>query len=155
MKKVAFFTMFVFLCIHCEKSTEPTLSPLDFSQMKISYSRTGGWTNTSILLIDSTGSFEALHIGHASDSVLNSASGTLSEDQKREFEMLFSRFSQFDSYYEPSPWYTDGNIHRIILRYEAKNDTVAVYEPENAVIPSDLNELINKLYNLWKSLIQN
>jgi len=153
MKKVAICAMIMFLSFHCEKNTEPILSPLDFSKLKISYSRTGGWINTSTLVIDSTGFIAALHIGHASDSVLNSTTGTLSENQKREFEMLFSRFSEFDSYYEPSPWYTDGNLHRIVLHYEATYDTVTVYEPENAEIPSDLNSLINKLYSLWESLI--
>ena len=155
MKKVALFTIFVFFFIRCEKNTEPTLSPLDFSKINISYSRAGGWTNTSILLIDSTGFIEALHIGHASDSLLSRNSSTISEDQKREFEILFSSFFQFDSYYEPSPWYTDGEIHRIIFCYEAQNDTVDVYEPENAKIPGDLNEIINKLYRHWKLLIQN
>jgi hypothetical protein len=155
MKKIAFFVVLIFLCIHCEKNIEPTVSPLDFSKMEISYSRIGGWINTSLLLIDSTGFMEAFHIGHASDSLLNSISGSLSEDQKKELERLFSRFSQFNSYYEPSPWYTDGEIHKIILTYNAINDTVTVYEPENADIPKELNELINKLFNLWESLMQN
>ena len=155
MKKLAIFTWIVLIASNCEKNTDPILSPLDFSKMKISYSRAGGWVNTSTLLIDNTGFIEAFYIGHASDSVLNSTTGTLSENEKRELEMLFAGFSQFDSYYEPSHWYTDGETHRIVLSYESKNDTVTVYEPENSEIPSDLNSLINKLYSLWKSLIPN
>ena len=145
--------LLVFFLFQCENTSEPENDPLDFSKMEISYLKYGGWIQTSVLNIDSMGYAEAFLIAHASDSVMEYTDTYLSEDQKVKFEKLFASFSEFKSYYQPPKYYTDGDDYRIVLIYKTIPDTVRVYEPENSILPRDLEILLNELHKTWENLI--
>ena len=151
-KLLMFLLIFI---LQCDHTNEPSNDTLIFSNMEVTYQRYGGWIDGSALHIDRTGSVEALLIGHASGCVVDSAFGNISEDLKTKFERIFAPFSEFDSYYRPADYYTDGEIHIIVLTYRSEPDTVFVYEPENSIIPIELNIMIAELYDLWENLIFN
>jgi hypothetical protein len=147
---VVIYILSLFL-FDCNNSTGPN-SDLEFSKMEIQYKKSGGWINTSKLYIYGNGLVNAYHIAHASLDTIDSTSALLSQNDQRKIVYLFVAFANYDSNYEPNPWYTDGNYHVTIFVYEGKADTVTVYEPNNANIPEGLNKIIQEMESLWQSM---
>lgn len=148
---------FVVLCsvvIGLSGCNSPTSPDLEFSKMEIHYTKIGGWINTSKLDIYGSGLVEAYHIGHASTEVLDSASTFLSQEAQRKIASLFESFSSYDSYYEPVDYGTDQNLHTTVFIYDREPDTVAVYQPERANIPSGLGKMIEEMESMWESIFE-
>lgn len=143
---------FSFFLNSCENSTEPE-TDIFFSEMEIHYTKAGGWINTSKLDIIGDGTANALEIAHGSRDTINSSSKFLNRSKKEILVKLFSSFSEYESYYAPNNYYTDGNHHRIIFIFEGIADTVSVYEPQNAKIPFSLSEIILVLEDIWMNTL--
>lgn len=137
------------LCLACSGPTGPD-GGIDYARMDIHYTRTGGWSHTDRLDIVSTGRIHACRIAHASldTSIRVSDQMTLS-DRKRLAE-LFSGFDGYDREYGPDPWYTDGDRHTVVLVYGGKADTVAVYEPARARLPTRLGKILAEMESIWQ-----
>ena len=129
------------LVVACSNSTDSN-DTVNFEDMNIEYNKTGGWINPYSLLIDSSGYIQAYARSHSSLNLLDSNSTSLTKKEKQTLNELFSSFENFEDYYEPEHYYTDGNMHRIILRIDSSSDTCLVYDPYNCVLPHDLMQII-------------
>jgi hypothetical protein len=151
-KDTIFICLFSLLLFACDSSTGPPLNP-ELAKMEIHYSKGGGWIDTSELHIRDR-LVEAHHIRHASSDTIASNSMVLDRSDQRKIATLFLSFSDYESDYEPEPWYIDGNWYTIILVYEGVADTVSVYGPEDANIPKGLNSIIQEMESLWQAMFE-
>ena len=142
------------LSLGCEHSTEPKWN-LDFQKMEIHYSKVGGWIHPTKLDIYSNGLVNAYLFNQSSLTTTDSASTFLNRKEQEEIVGLFKSFWSYNHYYEPKPedWATDQNSHTIILIYQEIPDTVSVYMPDKADIPSSLTKIILEMEALWSSVL--
>ena len=135
---------FVILFIVCSCSTSTDSNDtLDFEDINIEYYKVGGWINSFSLTIDSSGLVQAYVRSHSNLELMDSNGISLSKKEMQTLSELFSSFENFDNYYEPEHYYTDGNIHRIILHENLSSDTCSVYDPQNCILPDDLKQIID------------
>jgi len=133
------------LIISCSTSTD-TDEALDFNNMNIEFYKTGGWTNTYTLRIDSTGFVKVyVHYYYYSSSIAikDGDSANLTDEEKNLLSVLFYSFSDFKKFYEPEHSITDQNYYTIILKNGTSLDTTAVYDPPHCNLPKNLNRIIS------------
>ncbi len=148
---IAAIVSITFFFVYCDHIIGP--DPLDFSQMEIHYSITGGWINKSELDIYGDGSIKAYLIAHSGETVLDSAAALLSPEEQTNIANKFVIFSIYDNYYQPSEIPTDQDTHRIIMIYQGEPDTVSVYMPDQADMPQSLRDITEYLDGLFGSTI--
>ena len=134
--------MIFLLTLACSSSTDSG-EKLNFEDLNIEYSKSGGWINHTSLKIDSAGFVKAVIHFHATWETLDSNTTTLTSTEKKNLCDMFESFKELKNYYEPNHYYTDQDYHVIILKTEAGNDTTSVYDPAHCILPNDLNRILN------------
>jgi len=130
------------LILACSNSIDSG-EKLNFEDLNIEYSKSGGWINHTSLKIDSAGFVKAVIHFHATWETLDSNTTTLTSTEKKNLCDMFESFKELKNYYEPNHYYTDQDYHVIILKTEAGNDTTSVYDPAHCILPNDLNRILN------------
>ena len=137
----SFILLSFILFTACSTSTDSEDS-LNFEDISIEYQKMGGWINSYSLTIDSNGFVQAFVRAHGNLELMDSNSTSLTKKEKQTLSDLFTSFENYKDYYGPEHYYTDGNIHRIILHKDLHSDTCSVYEPQNCILPDDLKQII-------------
>jgi len=151
IRKILFmFSVFIW---GCSNLNEPGQNN-DLRDTEIRYKKAGGWIDTSILNISASGSVTAYLRSHSTLDTIKTGSTYLNNEDRDEIISDFNSFGKYESYYEPSQWYTDGNYHTIILIKNGISDTVTVYEPQNSILPDGLTEIISEMEDLWIETIE-
>lgn len=151
LSRLLLLTFFIFI-FACSSSTDSG-EQLNFEDLNIKYSKSGGWINHYTLSIDSTGFVEAVVHFHATWEKLDSNTIVLTSSEKKKLCSIFESFIELNDYYEPDHYYTDQNYHTIILRTEMGSDTTSIYDPPHCNLPYELNQIISFMENKIDELL--
>lgn len=123
--------------------------PLDAEAMYVQYKKSGGWINTTQLVINQSGTVESATRAHGSGEVIARSTIVLGKDTRETLADLFSGFRDLRKRYEPDVYYTDGNTREVVLRYQERIDTVSVYG--DPAIPRRLKNILMELEHILQS----
>lgn len=159
MKLYIFPISLIILCAGCYIS-EPendllTGERFQFEEMKIEYSKMGGWISTRILDVTGNDGIAFAYIpGSSGDYPYKSGLLELNEEQRNEIALLFQFFRSYNRHYTPGKFYTDQNYKQIVLHYEGQIDTVSVYHLPNATVPRSFRNLVEYLDAIQTEIIE-
>jgi hypothetical protein len=123
-------------------SCSDATSPLNFDQMNVVYTKSGGWIQTSKINVTKDGlTLFYKFIGPVDSTVKDST--YLNQSEKNQLSQMFESFNSYKRYYQPAQYWTDQNYHVIVLNYEGQSDTVSVYDPAHCELPGNLKKIID------------
>lgn len=133
-------------------SGEASPDPLPFDEIRVHYTKYGGWIPTATLRIEPTGKAEAT-LGRGEAARRDTA--VLSGKERERLSELMAWFPTYRRSYEPEDYITDANHHRLVLSYRGERDTVSVYFPAGTVMPSRLRQTLKTMEALHEEVLSN